>query len=138
MSGRLTPGQWIVRLCLLLVAAIAIAGGGLQMYLGQPDTGPRLDNIHRFMAGVYLSTGIISLWAALTVRRQGTLVLLIALGVLLAGIGRLISIAQVGLPEPAALWLAYLVPELLLPFVIAAAHLRGKGGSGRGDEADRG
>lgn len=135
MRASPTPGQRIVQLCLLLVAAIAITGGALQMYLGQPDTSPRLDNIHRFMAGVYLSTGIISLWAALTVRRQGALVLLIALGVLLAGIGRLVSIAQVGLPEPAALWLGYLVPELLLPFVIAAAHLRGSGGrSGQGEE----
>lgn len=35
------------------------------------------------------------------------------------------SIAQVRLPEPAALWLGNLVPELLLPFVIAAAHLKG-------------
>lgn len=138
MGDRLTRGQRIVQLCLLLVAAIAITGGTLQMYLGQPDTAPRLDNIHRFMAGVYLSTGIISLWAALTVRRQGTLVLLIALGVLLAGIGRLISIAQVGLPDPAALWLAYLVPELLLPFVIAAAHLGGREARGRSVEADRG
>ena len=131
MRTSLTAGQRIVQLCLLLVAAIT--GGALQMALGQPDTSPRLDNIHRFMAGVYLSTGVISLWAALTVRRQGTLVLLIALGVLLAGIGRLVSIAQVGLPEPAALWLGYLVPELLLPFVIAAAHLRGGGGRHRAD-----
>ena len=128
MRASLTPGQRIVQLCLLLVAAIAVTGGALQMVLGQPDTSPRLDNIHRFMAGVYLSTGLISLWAALTVRRQGTLVLLIALGVLLAGIGRLVSIAQVGLPEPAALWLGFLVPELLLPLVIAAAHLKGSGG----------
>ncbi len=128
MTPRLTPGQRIVQICLLLVAAIAVTGGALQMALGQPDTSPRLDNIHRFMAGVYLSTGLISLWAALTVRRQGTLVLLIALGVLLAGIGRLVSIARVGLPEPPALWLGYLVPELLLPFVIAAAHGWWRGG----------
>jgi hypothetical protein len=31
------------------------------MYLGQPDTAARLDNIHRFMAGIYLGTGIICL-----------------------------------------------------------------------------
>ena len=128
MPERLSWEQRIVQACLLLAAAIAISGGALQMVLGQPETEPRLDNIHRFMAGVYLSTGIISLWAALTIRRQGTLVLLIALGVLMAGIGRLVSILQVGLPEPAALWLAYLLPELLLPFVIAAAHLKGSGG----------
>ena len=74
------------------------------------------------MAGVYLGTGLISLWAAITIRQQGTLIYLLALGVLLAGIGRLISIRKVGLPKPAAVWLGYLVPELLLPFVIVGAH----------------
>ena len=114
--------QRVVQVCLFLVAAIAMLGGALQMYLGQPDTSPRLDNVHRFMAGVYFSTGLINLWAATTIRRQGTLVYLLALGVLLAGVGRLVSISQVGLPEPAAVWLSYLIPELLLPVVIAVAH----------------
>jgi len=114
--------QRVVQVCLFLVAAIAMLGGALQMYLGQPDTSPRLDNVHRFMAGVYFSTGLINLWAAVTVRRQGTLVYFLALGVLLAGVGRLVSMSQVGLPEPAAVWLGYLIPELLLPVVIAVAH----------------
>ena len=38
-----------------MLAVIALFGGGLQMYLGEPETNPRLDNIHRFMAGVYFS-----------------------------------------------------------------------------------
>ncbi len=115
--------QRIVQVCLFLVAAIAMFGGALQMYLGQPDTAPRLDNVHRFMAGVYFSTGLINLWAAVTIRRQGTLIFLLALGVFLAGIGRLVSISQVGLPEPAAVWLGYLIPELLLPVIITVAQL---------------
>ncbi|MES2510559.1 MAG: DUF4345 family protein [Pseudomonadota bacterium] len=114
--------QRVTQICLFIVAAIAMLGGALQMFLGQPDTSPRLDNVHRFMAGVYFSTGLINLWAATTIRKQGTLVYLLALGVLLAGVGRLVSISQVGLPQPAAVWLGYLVPELLLPFVIAVAH----------------
>ncbi|MEJ8859484.1 DUF4345 family protein [Variovorax robiniae] len=118
----LLTSQWVVRICLFLVAAIAMAGGTLQMVLGQPQTEPRLDNVHRFMAGVYLSTGLISLWAGITVRQQGTLVYLLALGVLLAGCGRLLSISKVGLPKPAAVWLGYLIPELVLPFIIAGAH----------------
>ena len=118
--------QRVVQVCLFIVAAIAMLGGALQMFLGQPDTTPRLDNVHRFMAGVYFSTGVISFWAARTIRQQGTLVYLLALGVLLAGIGRLVSISQVGLPEPAAVWLGYLIPELLLPFVIVFAQLAGK------------
>jgi Domain of unknown function (DUF4345) len=122
----LTAPQVVVQVCLFLVAAIAIFGGSLQMYLGQPDTSPRLDNVHRFMAGVYLSTGIICLWAGFTVREQGMLIYLLALGVLLAGCGRLLSIAKVGLPKPTAVWLGYLIPELLLPFVMAAAHHAGR------------
>lgn len=121
-TSPLLVSQRVVQVCLFLVAAIAVLGGSLQMYLGQPDTSARLDNVHRFMAGVYLGTGIISFWAAITIRQQGTLVYLLALGVLLAGIGRLFSISQVGLPEPAVVWLGYLTPELLLPVVIAVAH----------------
>jgi hypothetical protein len=52
-EAPLLASQVVVRVCLLVVAAIAIFGGALQMYLGQPDTGPRLDNVHRFMAGVF-------------------------------------------------------------------------------------
>jgi hypothetical protein len=118
----MSTSQRIVQVCLFIVAAIALFGGAVQFYLGQPDTTPRLDNVHRFMAGVYFSMGLIGLWTALTIREQGTLVYLIALGVLLAGIGRLVSIAQVGLPTPHAVWLGYLVPELLLPVVMAVAH----------------
>lgn len=118
----LTASQLVVQVCLFLVAAIALLGGALQMVLGQPDTSPRLDNVHRFMAGVYFSTGLIAGWAALTIRTQGVLVYLLAIGVLLAGIGRLVSIAKVGLPQPAPLWLGYLVPELVIPVVIALAH----------------
>ena len=118
------PGsQRIVQVCLLLFAAICLFGGALQMYLGQPQTAQRLDNVHRFMAGVYFGTGIICLWAGITVRQQGVLVYLLALGVLLAGTGRLVSISQVGVPEPAALWLGYLVPELLAPWIMIAAHI---------------
>ena len=121
-EGNLVPSQIVVRACLFLVAAIAMTGGALQLFLGQPDTAPRLDNVHRFMAGVYFSTGLINLWAAITIRQQGTLIYLLALGVFLAGAGRLVSIWHVGLPEPHAVWLAYLIPELVLPLIIAAAH----------------
>src|SRR5215510_8687722 len=115
--------QRIVQICLFLFAAIALFGGCLQMYLGQPETTPRLDNIHRFLGGIYLGAGFISLWAAITVRKQGTLILLIALGGFLGGTGRLLSMSQVGVPEPRSLFFGYLVPELLVPIVIVIAYL---------------
>jgi uncharacterized protein DUF4345 len=114
--------QVIIQVCLYLVAVIAVFGGALQFYIGQPDTAPRLDNVHRFMAGVYFSTGLIAGWAAYTIRQQGTLIDLLALGVFLAGCGRLLSMSKVGLPKPRKLWLAYLIPELLIPVIIVVAH----------------
>jgi Domain of unknown function (DUF4345) len=121
-EAALSTSQIIVQVCLFVVAAIAMFGGALQMFLGQPDTSPRLDNVHRFMAGVYFSTGMIALWAALTIRQQGFLIYLLALGVLFAGVGRLVSITKVGLPKPTGVWVGYLIPELVLPVIIAVAH----------------
>ena len=121
-SMPMPVSQRIVQVCLFLFAAIAMFGGALQMYLGQPQTAPRLDNVHRFMAGIYFGCGLICLWAAITVRQQRTLVLLIGLAVFLAGSGRLLSMSIVGLPEPPALWLGYLIPELLVSLIMIAAQ----------------
>jgi hypothetical protein len=115
--------QRIVQVCLFLFAVIALSGGALQMYLGQPETTPRLDNVHRFLAGIYFGCGLICLWAAITVRQHSTLVLLIGLAVFLAGSGRLLSMSIVGLPDPPALWLGYLVPELAVSCIMIAAQL---------------
>jgi uncharacterized protein DUF4345 len=124
--------QRVVQVCLFLIAAIALTGGPLQMYLGEPDTTPRLDNVHRFMAGIYLGSGLIALWAGFTVRQHRTLIYLIALSVFLAGSGRLLSMSIVGLPEPTAVWLGYLVPELLVPIIMVVAQLAaGRGAAAR-------
>jgi hypothetical protein len=112
----------IVQICLFLLAAIALFGGTLQMSLGQPDTTPRYDNLHRFLAGIYLGCGFITLWVGVTVRQHGTLIYLIALAVAIAAVGRLISMAKVGIPEPHALWIGYAASELVLPAIIALAH----------------
>jgi hypothetical protein len=122
MDMSLSVSQIIVRVCLFAFCAIGVFGGTLQMYLGQPDTSARLDNVHRFMAGAYLSLGVICGWAAVTVAQQGTLIYLIAGGVFVAGCGRLLSMSKVGVPEPKAAWLGYLAPELILPCVMAVAH----------------
>jgi Domain of unknown function (DUF4345) len=125
----LSIAQRVVQTCLFLLAAIALFGGSLQMRLGQPDTSARLDNVHRFLAGIYLGCGLIALWAGITIRQQGMLVYLIALAVLLGGIGRLVSMQKLGLPAPRGLWLTYLGSELVLPVVIVAGQWLGAPGS---------
>ncbi len=56
-------------------------------------------------------------------RQQRTLVLLLGLAVFLAGTGRLLSMRIVGLPDPPALWLGYVVPELLVSLLMIVAQL---------------
>ena len=98
------------------VAALALGA----YVLSQPVTSPVA--IARASAAYWTVDGLIALWAAVTVRQQGTLVYLIALAVFLAGIGRLISMAKVGLPEPHALWLAYVISELVIPCIMVAGQ----------------
>jgi len=126
MEAPLSKSQWVVRICLFLGGAACTIGGALQMYLGEPETTPRLDHVHRFLAGIYFGTGPIAFWAATTIRQQGVLVYLLAFGIFMAAVGRLVSMAVVGLPEPAAVWLGYLGIELVLPVAIAIAHYTGQ------------
>jgi len=115
--------QRIVQICLFLFAAIAIFGGTLQMYLGEPDTTPRLDNIHRFLAGVYLACGLICFWAGVTVTQQNTLIYLIAFAGLLGATGRLVSMSKVGLPQPSTPWIIYLAAELVVPVIMIVCQV---------------
>lgn len=57
----MSASQRVVQVCLFLLAAIGLFGGALQMYLGQPETAPRLDNVHHFVAGIYFGCGLIAL-----------------------------------------------------------------------------
>ena len=122
--------QRIAQICLFLFAAIALFGGTVQMYLGEPDTTPRLDNIHRFLAGIYFGCGIMCAWAGSTIKKQNTLVFLICIAVLLSGCGRLLSMSIVGLPEPHGLWLGYVGSEIIVPLICVAAQWTTKGKQG--------
>ncbi|WP_170849749.1 hypothetical protein [Tardiphaga sp. OK245] len=41
----------------------------------------------------------------------------------MGGLDRVLLIAKVGLSEPHALWITYLVPELVIPWIIIAAQM---------------
>jgi hypothetical protein len=120
-NTSLLANQLIIQICLFLVAAISLFGGALQMYLGEPETTPRLDNIHRFMAGIYFSMGPLAIWVAITIRKHNHLIFFLAFSVLMAGIGRLISMSIVGIPGD--IFLIYLIPELSIPFIMIISQI---------------
>ena len=76
------------------------------------------------MAGIYLGMGVICFWTGWTIRKQDTLVFLISLGAMMGGIGRMVSISMLGIPEPHALWLTYLGAEVIIPIIAMAAQLK--------------
>ncbi len=120
-NNKLSLAQRIIQTCLFLLALITLYGGTLQMYLGEPETTARLDNIHRFMAGVYLSMGPLAIWAAITIRKQNELIYFLSFSVFMAGIGRLISMSIVGLPSK--IFLIYLIPELIFPIIMTVSQI---------------
>lgn len=120
-NAPLLMSQRVIQVCLLLLAAISLFGGTLQMYLGEPETTPRSDNIHRFMAGIYFSMGPLAIWASATIRKHDTLIFLLAFTVFMGGLGRLLSMSIVGLPG--TVFLIYLIPELCLPVVMTVAQI---------------
>lgn len=120
-KSSILPSQRIIQVSLFLLATISLIGGAIQMYLGEPDVSPRLDNIHRFMAGIYFSMGPLAIWTAITIRKHDTLIFLLSFSVFMAGFGRLISMSIVGIPGP--IFWAYLIPELGIPIVMITAQI---------------
>jgi len=120
-NNKFSFAQRIIQICLFLLALITLYGGALQMYLGEPETTARLDNIHRFMAGVYFSMGPLAIWAAITIRKQNKLIYFLSFSVFMAGLGRIISMSIVGLPSK--IFLIYLIPELIFPIIMTVSQI---------------
>ncbi len=95
---------------MLLINGAALPQGAVEKMPG------RLDNILRYMAGLYLGLGVICLWMAFTMNQQSTLVYFVALTVFLGALGRIISIGEQGMPGK--MFYAYLIAELVLPILI--------------------
>jgi hypothetical protein len=109
----------VVRVCLLLATAIAL-GDGLQLLAqGSPADA---DNVHRFMAGVYIGWAPLFFWTAATIHRQGALAYFLAVPIFLGGVGRLVSFAQNGIPSPVGVFLASALLDFALSIVIVRAH----------------
>ncbi|MGW3150621.1 DUF4345 domain-containing protein [Streptomyces sp. NPDC001177] len=122
VSTPVTAANTIVRVCLLLAAAIALGDGLRQMAQGGPAGTADADNAHRFLAGVYVGWAPLFAWVAATIRWQGVLVYFLAVPIFLGGIGRLVSFTRHGMPSPAGVFLASALLDFVLSIVIVWAH----------------
>jgi hypothetical protein len=89
----------ILALIPIITGIVAMTGIDDPLYvsLGMPRS-PVLDSNLRFFAGVWLGLGIALLWLIPTIERRTVLYRALWGAVFLGGVGRLLSIAFVGLP----------------------------------------
>ena len=104
---------------LRLFGVVAIFFGGLTVVLGSDSLLPpnsasvNVDSELRFFAAWYVVAGTLALRAATRVEKERFTVRLIAGGLFLAGVARVISLIDVGAPHPTQIGL--MIVELVLP-----------------------
>jgi hypothetical protein len=77
---------------------------------------PKFDSHYRYIAGYYVSLGILGLWMIPRIEKHRGLFRIICASVFMGGIGRVVSIFQVGLPGSMALF--FTAFELCFPVLL--------------------
>ena len=73
------------------------------------------DSHYRYITGYYISLSLIAWWIIPRIEKHTTILRIICGGIFMGGIGRLLSIFQVGMPQPSAVGFTLL--ELMLPLL---------------------
>lgn len=92
-----------IQIIIILLALICLAGGtnimlkGSKAYLPS-DTPPQrvLDNLVRFLSGIYFGLGFLLAWVAFHLSQIHELIYFIGIVVIFSGLGRLYSRSRVG------------------------------------------
>jgi hypothetical protein len=114
--------QIVVKACLLIISISYFYIGAIRLFVGTPDLSQYIDNTMRFYAGGFIAIGILAIWTVITIRLQNIIVFFFAFFVFMTGLGRLVSIIVVGLPNNT--YLFYLVIELLIPLLMSFAQVK--------------
>jgi hypothetical protein len=99
----------------LIVATIGITQG-TSRWLSADSITPNFDSHYRYIAGYYFSLGLLGLWLIPRIEKHTGLFRIICVSVFMGGIGRVISIVQVGVPN--SLMLAFTALELCFPLLL--------------------
>lgn len=114
-----------LKVLLGLVALICFLGGTNLMVKGTksflPDNvppQPRLDNLFRFLSGIYIGLGFLMTWVTIHSRQMSDLICFVGVVVICSGLGRLYSRIKVG--SPGSYYDIMMVVETLLGLSIIA------------------
>ena len=94
-----------IKILLGIITAICFLGGTNLMIKGTKTflphsllPQPRLDNLFRFLSGIYLGLGFLLSWVTFHSHQAGDLIYFIGIVVIFSGLGRLYSRFSVGSP----------------------------------------
>lgn len=104
----------ILSLIPMLVSILGITQG-TGRFLPEGAIAANFDSHYRYITGYYFSLSLIAWWIIPRIEKHTTILRIICGGIFLGGIGRLISMSQVGIPQPSAI--AFTILELMLPLL---------------------
>jgi hypothetical protein len=99
----------------ILVGIVGIAVG-TSRWLPANTITPEFDSHYRYIAGYYISLGMLALWMIPKIEKHRSLFRILCASVFIGGIGRVVSILQVGLPNPTVLF--FTAFELCFPLFL--------------------
>jgi Domain of unknown function (DUF4345) len=111
-----------LQLTLAVLSMIPIAVGimgialGTSRWLPANIITPEFDSHYRYIAGYYVSLGMLGLWIIPRIEKHRSLFRIICASVFIGGIGRVVSILQVGVPGSMALF--FTAFELCFPLLL--------------------
>lgn len=122
--------ELILQILLGIVAIICLLGGmnllikGSTAFLsdGVPAQ-PILDNLFRFMAGIYFSMGFLMVYVIVNIKEIQTLIYYLGVVITFSGLGRLYSVSKLG--SPGKYFFTIMIFEIALGItVIGLQYLR--------------
>ena len=116
------PSRRALQVFLAALGAVAVVAGlvgvftGPSLIRGAGAISPSVDSELRFFAAWYVGAGGLLLWTVPRVEREGGLIRGLCAAVLLAALGRVVSLVVAGRPHP--LYLVLMAIEFAIPIVV--------------------
>ena len=122
--------ELLLQLIFGILAMICLTGGtllfikGSSRFIDEPiPPQPRLDNIFRFLSGMYFAFGFMLIWFIFHIQTTTSIIYLIGFVVICAGCGRFYSSRKVGSPSKYHTFIMYIEIAIGLT-VILLQYLR--------------
>jgi len=115
------------RIVCLIIALVPLYFSTTQLIHGAGGVSPALDSQYRYMSGLYLAIALGMLVVAWKAEKVFTLAVILILAAFLGGVGRLISLNEVGMPNPGqhtGMFIELSMPLLLVWLWIIARQVK--------------